>query len=196
MITEIFPKNIGSTKILLVELNLEGYYFYGNKVNDSSRGVIIYIKNNIISYPCTEVEAIIFFETIWCVIKVNSNEKLLLGGIYRSASGTKDNNDNLLHLVNFAMTLNCKYVLVLGDFNYPEITWDTWNTNRNVNHDSFKFLECLRDNYLYQLIDKQTRICEGQTQNILDLLLTNNEDWISNNEYLDQLGASDYINLL
>ena len=58
MITEIFPKNIGPTKILPVKLNLEGYYFYGNKLNDSSRLVIIYIKNNITSYPCTEVEAI------------------------------------------------------------------------------------------------------------------------------------------
>ena len=27
VITEIFPKNIGSTKILPVELNLDGYYF-------------------------------------------------------------------------------------------------------------------------------------------------------------------------
>ena len=46
-------------------------------MKDSSRGVIIYIKNNITSYP--EVEAINFSETIWCVIKVSCNEKLLLG---------------------------------------------------------------------------------------------------------------------
>ena len=117
-----------------------------------------------------------------------------LGGIYRSASGTKD--DNLLHLVNFAMTLNCKYVLVLRDFNYPEIVWDTWNTNRNVNHDSFKFSECLLENYLYQLMDKPTHIREGQTHTILDLLLTNNEDWISSIEYFDQLGTSDHIQLI
>ena len=32
VITEIFPKNILSTKILQAELNLDGYYFYGNKV--------------------------------------------------------------------------------------------------------------------------------------------------------------------
>ena len=129
VITEIFPKNIESTKISQAELNLEGYYFYGNKVKDNSRGVILYIRNDIISYPCLEVENINFLESAWCVIRVGKNDKLLLGGIYRSSSGTDENNDNLLHLLKFVMTLNCKYVMVLGDFNYPEISWDNWSTN-------------------------------------------------------------------
>ena len=116
--------------------------------------------------------------------------KLLLGGIYRSSSGTDESNENLLQLLNFVMTLNCKYVMVLGDFNYPEISWDNWSTNRNATHNSFKFLECLRDNYLYQLIEKPTWVREGQTQNVLDLAITNKDDWVSNIEYLDQLGAS------
>ena len=196
VITEIFPKNILSTKISQVELNLEGYYFYGSEVKDNSRGVIIYIRNDIISYPCSEVDDIHFLESAWCVIKVGKNDRLLLGGIYRSSSGTDENNENLLQLLNFVMSLNCKYVMVLGDFNYPEISWDTWNTNRNVNHNSFKFLECLRDNYLYQLIEKPTRVREGQAQNVLDLLITNKDDWVSNIEYLDQLGASDHVQLM
>ena len=196
VITEIFPKNIESTKISQAELNLEGYYFYVNKVKDNSRGVILYIRNDIISYPCLEVENINFLESAWCVIRVGKNDKLLLGGIYRSSSGTDENNDNLLHLLNFVMTLNCKYVMVLGDFNYPEISWDNWSTNRNATHNSFKFLECLRDNYLFQLIEKPTRVREGQTHNVLDLAITNKDDWISNIEYLDQLGASDHIQLM
>ena len=140
VITEIFPKNILSTKISHVELNLEGYYFYGIEVKDNSRGVNIYIRNDIVSYgPCSEVEAIHFLESAWCVIKVGKNDRLLLGGIYRSSSGTDENNENLLQLLNFVMSLNCKYDMVLGDFNYPEISWDTWNTNRNANHNSFNF---------------------------------------------------------
>ena len=142
------------------------------------------------------MENINFLESAWCVIRVGKNDKLLLGGIYRSSSGTDENNDNLLHLLNFVMTLNCKYVMVLGDFNYPEISWDNWSTNRNATHNSFKFLECLRDNYLFQLIEKPTRVREGQTRNVLDLAITNKDDWNSNIEYLDQLRASDHIQLM
>ena len=179
-----------------MELNLEGYYFYGSKVKDNSRGVIIYIRNNTISYPCSEVEAIHILESAWCVIKFGKNDRLLLGGLYRSSSGTDENSKNLLQLLNFVMSLTCKYVMVFGGFNYPEISWDTWKTNRNANHNSFKFLECLRDNYLYQLIEKPIRVREGQAQNVLDLLITYKDDWVSNIEYLDQLGASDHVQLM
>ena len=48
VITDIFPKNIESTKISQAALNLEGYYFYGNKVRDTSREVVLYIRNDII----------------------------------------------------------------------------------------------------------------------------------------------------
>ena len=142
------------------------------------------------------MDSINFLESAWCVIRVSKNDKLLLGGIYRSSSGTDENNDNLLQLLNFVLTWNCKYVMVLGDFNYPEINWDTWTTSRNVQHNSFKLLECLRDNFSYQLIDKPTRVREGQTQNILDLLITNKDEWITNIDYLDPLGASDHIQLM
>ena len=58
-------------------------------------------------------------------------------------------------------------------------------------------MECLRGNYLYQLIEKPTRVVrEGQAQNVFDLLITNNDDWVSNIGYLDQLGASDHVQLM
>ena len=46
-----------------------------------------------------------------------------------------------------------------------------------------------------QLIDKPTRYREGQSSNILDLLLCNNEDLMSEVEYGDHLYSSDHIQL-
>lgn len=138
-----------------------------------------------------------FEESVWCVIGVNKFDNVLLGGIYRSVSlNNSNNNDYMLQLINSAVAKNCKHLFIAGDFNYPEIDWNIWCTSRSINHDSFKFLECLHDNYLHQSINKPTRYREGQANNILDLFLCNSEEWITSIEYMNHLGASDHIQLL
>ena len=58
-------------------------------------------------------------------------------------------------------------IIIVGDFNYPTILWDgSWSGPRNNT-----FIECLRDAYLCQAVNKPTRRREGQKANILDLVL-------------------------
>ena len=75
---------------------------------------------------------------------------MLLGGIYRSASYGGAKNDYLLDLISADLSTKSRYLLIFGDFNYPEINWKTWCTSGSIHCDSFKFLECIRDNYLHQ----------------------------------------------
>lgn len=196
IITEVFPKTVDSSKILPAELNIEGYTFYTNsKIGAKSRGVIIYVRNDIKSYSCSKLDSSGFEESVWCEVKVNSLDTVLVGGIYRSGSSSSENFDNLLTLINTAVDCKCKYILVAGDFNYPEIDWKEWSTLRNSESESFRLLECLRDNYLYQLVSEPTRFREGQTPNILDLIVTNNDSWLDNIVYSSHLGASDHIQI-
>lgn len=62
-------------------------------------------------------------------------------------------------------------------------------------HYEFKFLECLKDNFLDQLITKPTRYRLNQRSNILDLLLTNNSEIIQEVSLINNIGASDHIPL-
>ena len=37
--------------------------------------------------------------------------------------------------------------MLLGDFNYPEISWDFWSIN--ATHNSFKILECIGTAHIF-----------------------------------------------
>ncbi|KAG6927235.1 hypothetical protein G0U57_010163, partial [Chelydra serpentina] len=63
-------------------------------------------------------------------------------------------------------------LVVMGDFNYSDICWEN-NTAGHIL--SNKLLECIGDNFLFQKVEKATR---GEA--VLDLILTNREEWVEN----------------
>ena len=85
--------------------------------------------------------------------------------------------------------MNFSHLIILGDFNFPDIDWTTWSSKEDK---SAELLECFRDNYLYQVIDSETRHRQGQVSSLLDLILVKDCNNISNIEYLDPLGSSDH----
>ena len=60
-------------------------------------------------------------------------------------------------------------ILIIGDFNLPEIDWDLWITSRSENHVSFNFLECVIDNFLEQAVTHPTRWVNDEPGNVIDL---------------------------
>ena len=101
----------------------------------------------------------------------------------------------MMDLINTACSENYLSKVLVGDFNIPEIDWLSWNTVKSESHYSFKFLECLRDNYLEQLVQMPTRWRDQQPGNLLDLVLTDFEDSILNLESTNHLGNSDHLSL-
>jgi len=58
--------------------------------------------------------------------------------------------------------------------------------------DEGMFTECLRDNFFYQHIDEPTRWRGTDTPHVLDLIITNEEDMVTNLVYESPLGKSDH----
>lgn len=143
-------------------MKMEGFGYSQSKTVETSRGVCIYYKDNLSVEDCTTLNDHNFVESCWCTIKLNNHEQILLGGIYRSPSSDDNNARNLNNLINEAVSLNYKYTILVGDFNYPSICWEDWSTRESNNHPSFRFIECIRDNYLSQFILEPTRYREGQ----------------------------------
>ena len=92
--------------------------------------------------------------------------------------------------------MKCDYTMILGDFNFPTIDWENWSTPHSVMHREFKFIECLRDNFLSQLIDCPTRFRDGQASNILDLIILDKPEIVQDVNYCSNLGASDHISIM
>ena len=88
---------------------------------------------------------------------------------------------------------NYTHLLIMGDFNYPDIDWENWSSNDIT---SQKFIQTVQDAYLFQHITKPTRHREGQSSNCLDLIFTNEEEMIQHIEITDPLGISDHCTLL
>ena len=58
-------------------------------------------------------------------IRWNNNETFLLGGVYRSPQSSNENN-----LIFLDKTKDKHYsnVMIISDFNLPEINWNLWTT--------------------------------------------------------------------
>ena len=54
-------------------------------------------------------------------------------------------------------------------------------------HPAFKFIECLRDNFLFQHVHSNTRHIFGQEPSCLDLVLSDKEELIENLKIGDKL---------
>ena len=75
-------------------------------------------------------------------------------------------------------------LILVGDFNFPDICW---NYNTADREQSRRFLECVGDNFLTQLVREPTR-----GSNILDLLFVNREGLVGDVKVGGRLGQSDH----
>ena len=123
-ITEVKPKK-SAHKLNPAEFSIdsEGNYnqFSVNIENDIGRGMILYGHKSL-----NAKEVIMdtkYEEYILVKVKLNNQDNLLVGLIYRSPSGSgeSENNANLLKLINEATGRKFSHLLMMGDFNLPNI---------------------------------------------------------------------------
>ncbi|XP_076037549.1 uncharacterized protein LOC143022998 [Oratosquilla oratoria] len=125
-------------------------------------------------------------------LKNMGKDEILVGCIYRSPNSEEENNSNLRKLIKEAIEMNTSHVLITGDFNFPEISWQRWTTQNGINSEEYLFLETLRDTYMFQHVKEVTRGRGTDNPSLLDLVLTNEEDMINSVTTLSPLGKSDH----
>ena len=115
-------------------------------------------------------------------VKLNLHKTIILSCIYLppnpSDSYMKDTISNLTQVIESNPSAS---TIIVGDFNLPDIQWDTLSSTSSI---SCAFCDFVFDNLLTQLIDQPTHI-KG---NILDLVLTNlsvasNNNWIATDHF-------------
>ena len=75
-------------------------------------------------------------------------------------------------------------LVLVGSFNFPDICW---NYNTADREQSRRFLECVGDDFLIQLVRELMR-----GSNILDLLFVNREGLVGDVKFGGHLGQSDH----
>ena len=193
-VSEVLPKFF-KEKIYPNDFHIDGYdmIHHPNVEKNTGRGSIIYIKDNLTHMP-VEIKGPgkNFEEFIIQEIKTNDNDSFHLLHMYRRGASEEQNNENLLHLLKEVANLR-PVMLSMGDVNLGDIDWDTLTApgtnDKDFNH---RFIECIRDLFLTQHVDENTRHRGGDNPSLLDIILTNDENYISKIEYLAPLGKSDH----
>ena len=191
VITEINSKFVGNN-LLSNDFNLCGFNLFTLNVSvPNKRGILIYINTSLYSVQFDLVQK--FDEYLFIKIRINTGSNLILGAFYRSPSSAAINDQNLLKLIDSLTLIKQDKILLIGDFNFPSINWSNKivGTSLSVNSIAYKFISCLKDNYLTQHVHFPTRARGSQTPHTLDLVITN-DDFVEEIANLSPLGKSDH----
>ena len=190
LITEVNNKHV-KTKPALATFQLEGYQLFHQNVSAEGRGILIYVQDSITGIIEVTAEQE-FSENKIISIKFRNNKSLLVACLYRSESGTRENNSNMLKLIKEIAKMKQTYKLVVGDLNYKMIDWENWQTPKPETSEEHQLINCIQDIYWHQHVTSPTRYRDGVEPSLLDLILTNDEHLVEKLEHLSPLGKSDH----
>jgi len=170
------------------ELMVPGYDLFrkDRPVNSRGGGVLLYVKSifHAVEYhPRTA-----FPEHIWCTLDVDGGKNLLVGVCYRTPNNDIFNFDNNKRLNDLIVELGgSEMLLLMGDFNYPDINWEDLSASSVSGQ---MFVDTLEDHFLVQHVKNNTR-----KDSLLDLVITNEPDMVDIVNVLGSFATSDH-NLL
>lgn len=145
-------------------------------------GVLLYISNDLEFEQIFPPDAELFTNSVWAEIKQKNGRNVNIGLVYRSPNSCQDNDAMLCSTLR---NLSHKDLIVFGDFNYPGVNWQSLDTQGKQ---ASEFLDAVMDGYLTQHVNFPTR-----GENVLDLILSSDENMVSNMADAGKLGGSDHI---
>ena len=171
--------------IFNAEIQIPGYQTTRlDRKTGAHGGILLYTRDGINVQPRESQTLAEYDEALWCDISSDDTAlDLLLGIVYRSPNNSQDQNDCLNRVLSH-LNDEHKDVMIVGDFNYRDIDWETMQATSSK---SDAFLEVVQDNLWYQHVMQPTRL-----ESLLDLVITSNPDMIDEVDVLAHLGSSDH----
>ena len=151
------------------------------------------VKSNILSFRRHEIEPM-GAEILVCELLPSNSRKLTICVCYRPPDFSNFNTIFELLLVNlFKDGSDRSRLYFLGDFNYPNINWQT-NTTIEDSGIATDFCQLINSYFLSQLVDEPTRYNSNRAS-ILDLLLCNYPDDVSDLSIAQDILDSDHLGI-
>jgi len=134
-----------SPRITDAELHIDGFKCLRTDRKDrKGGGVVLYIRDFVITEDVIMLTNIDFNESIWCIVRSDTFQ-LLVGLCYRSPTSSDMNNSQLLPLLDKAVpkaySNNCMRIMIMGDFNYPEIDYLNCTVSTQENSPAYRFFQ-------------------------------------------------------
>ena len=165
---------------------------YTTLYNYNGRGLCLFVKKSIDFNQINKYEDS-FKTSIFINIK-NPKYNLMFGVLYRSPNTSYEDSLILTNMIDSIAKENMSVnntILLLGDFNFPGIDWELETTKHTseLNIEN-KFLSCIKDNFLFQMVSQATHNRGDQTPTLIDLVITNDPELLSDLSYNAPVGKS------
>lgn len=190
-LAEVNSKLTTDNNLTEQEMSIPGYTLYPNM---TERGVALYVKESLSSSVVTASTC--NNAAVWCSIRLKRNDRLVVGVIYRSPNASAEQNAGITDMINTVLGKKFSHVLIMGDMNYPEIDWINSATHTSEEHPAYEFLECVQNNFLWQHVFEPTHYRAKQAANILDIVMTNEQNMINGIQYEEPIGKSHHTTLV
>ena len=172
--------------------HLPGYATYRKDGREGHGGTILYVSNSLEHRVCRPLNSTNFDSDVWCWIVEKGGKKVLVGSVYRSPNSNSQNNNELKESLKRAIDVaGDNRVLLMGDFNMPNIHWEGKYLRPGGKRVEREMMETLNDCFLHQHIREDTRSINDQSS-LLDLIFTKEEGDIRNIEIGCPLPGSDH----
>ena len=149
--------------------------------NDTDKGrgggLLMYVRNEL--YAWKEECNTTFNQCGAIMVKCKKNDAQIIA-VYLSPNSTKNNDDELCEWIR---GIRGNFVII-GDFNLPDIRWQS----RCAGAKGRRFMETLKDRFMHQHVESETH----NSGNVLDLIISNNEESVSDVAVIGKLGKSDH----
>ena len=142
--------------------------------NIKGGGVLLYTKCSLraVSAQTNNMTG----EHVCCRLFTGTHNEITIAVCYRSNNKQRLNVDTDQQVIDLINHLHQRNFLLMGDFNYPDIDWESNTTGSSI---SERFLNCVEDNFLTQHVREPTR---GNA--CLDLIITSDPDIVEQVEAL------------
>ena len=144
-------------------------------------GLLIYARKDVLAWR--EVETTVFNQCATIKVKCG-RENVNVHFVYRSPNSSRENDAALNEWIRDMRGTN----VIIGDFNYPDIDWDTESSGAKARD----FLAAIVERGLEQHVEEATHI----SGNVLDLILSDGEGMISKVRTMGRLGKSDHETIM
>ena len=94
-----------------------------SNVDDSGRGVCIYVHTSLSAITSSAIPQNIM-DTKFVDLSNGSSKPFTIGAVYRSPNATREHSQLLNKLID-DLQFTKKNIIIVGDWNYPEINWSS-----------------------------------------------------------------------
>lgn len=171
-----------SSDVSDAHLSLEDFVVYRRDRNngaDPHGGVLIAVKSHL-NPVCVNI--VTDFEVCFIDIFVN-NEKIRIGVTYRPPSYNVQKSADFIQFIRSILENDTKFCL-FGDFNFPNIDWDTYSAA--TAHENY-LIACVHELNMVQKVSEPTR-----ENSILDLILCSQAELVTNVTVHETFSTSDH----